>query len=38
MIFLLNFATEYRYFIIMYAHEEEFLDCYGLVVVGRNVM
>lgn len=38
MIFLLNFATEISILLIMYAHEEEFLDCYGLVVVGRNVL
>jgi hypothetical protein len=38
MIFLLIFATEISILLIMFAHEEEFLDCYGLVVVGRNVL
>lgn len=38
MIFLLIFATEISILLIMYAHEEEFLDCYGLVVARRNVM
>jgi len=38
MIFLLIFAPEYRYHYNKYAHEEIFLDCYGLAVVGSYVM
>ena len=38
MIFLLIFAPEYRYYYNNYAHEEIFLDCYVLIVVGSNVM